>query len=94
MKQRADACAAKFFRPKLVQVIEWKLNSHAEVLAQPIHCCDAVVAAAMSAAELLKQVLALASALHLCPYRDSYDPDQRDACAEFRKQFTVLHIKR
>jgi hypothetical protein len=44
MKQRADACAAKFFRPKLVQVIEWKLNSHAEVLAQPIHCCDAVVA--------------------------------------------------
>lgn len=58
MKQRADACVAKFFRPKLVQVIEWKLNSHAEVLAQPIHCCDEVVAAAMSAAELSKEVFA------------------------------------
>lgn len=94
MKQRADACAAKFFRPKLVQVIEWKLNSHAEVLAQPIHCCDSVVAAAMSAAELSKEVFAAVGALQLCSDRNKYDRDQGDACAEFRKQFTVLHIKR
>jgi len=44
--------------------------------------------------ELSKQVLAAASALQLCSYRDNYDSDQRDACAEFRKQFAVLHIKR
>lgn len=94
MKQRSDPRSAKFFRPKLVQVIEWKLNGHAEVLAQPIHCCDAVVVAAMSAAKLLKQMLAAASARQLRSYRDDYDRDQRDACAEFRKQVTVLHVKR
>ena len=36
MKQRADLGAAKFFWPKIAEMIEWKLNWHTVVLARSV----------------------------------------------------------
>jgi hypothetical protein len=34
MEQRASSRAAKFFRPKFAQTIEWKFNRHDGVVSQ------------------------------------------------------------
>ncbi len=41
MKQRADMCAAKFLRPKFVQMIEWQFNAHSDLLAQRLDSHEA-----------------------------------------------------
>ena len=76
MQECADARAAKFLRPNLWQMIERKQNSHAQVLAQAIPGCDAVVAAAVSRPELAKQIAGRGGcAQHLRSYRHNSNCD-------------------
>ena len=96
MKQRADARAAKFLRPKFVQMIEWKFDAHLILLLQQRKSSDLVVASAVTAA-LSFQAFAAANASTLLRRRIPKMIKMANRCyhcASLRKQLAMSRVKR
>ena len=87
MKQCADARSAQFVRPKLAEMIEWKLNRHAR------NSFEGVVAAFVSNAELKNRRLAQAPLQLSAQNEDCQDRNRGHGRAGFREPLAVSGIE-
>ena len=88
MQQCTDPRATQFRRPKVLEMVEWKLNRHAR------NSFEGVVAAFVSNAELKNRRLAQAPLQLSAKNEDCQDRNGGHTHGQFREQLAMLCIER